>query len=104
MWAVAKKSPVGENDILVATLAVRKASMRCPEGMSNVLIIESRDVVMSHRESEEKVYVGRGDEAQVNRPSTENPQGLELVHQIHRTLELSCGSRCPKVVQRGRHM
>jgi hypothetical protein len=42
--------------MLVATLAVRKASIRRPEGMSNVLIIESSDVVMSHRESEEKVY------------------------------------------------
>ena len=59
-WAVAKKSLVGENDMLVATLAVRKASIRCPEGMSNVLIIESSDVVMSHRESEEKVCVRCG--------------------------------------------
>jgi hypothetical protein len=56
MWAVAKKSPVGENDMLVATLAVRKASIRQPEGMSNVLIIESSDVVISHRESAENVY------------------------------------------------
>jgi hypothetical protein len=53
---------VGENDTLVATLVVRKASMRCPDGMSNVLIIESSDVVISHRESEEKVYVRCGDE------------------------------------------
>ena len=61
-WAVAKKSPVGENDTLVATLVVRKASMRCPDGMSNVLIIVSSDVVISHRESEEKVYVRCEDE------------------------------------------
>jgi hypothetical protein len=59
---VAKKSLVGENDTLVATLVVRKASMRCPDGMSNVLIIESSDVVISHRESEEKVYVRCEDE------------------------------------------
>jgi len=59
---VAKKSPVGENDTLVATLVVRKASMRCPDGMSNVLIIVSSDVVISHRESEEKVYVRCEDE------------------------------------------
>ena len=54
--AVAKKSLVGENDTLVAILAVRKASIRRPEGISNVRIIESSDVVMSHRESEENVY------------------------------------------------
>jgi len=53
---VAKKSLVGENDMLVATVAVRKASIRRPDGMSNVLMIESSDVVMSHRESDEKTY------------------------------------------------
>ena len=56
-WAVAKKSLVGENDILVATVVVRKASINLPDGMSNVLIIESSDVVMSHRESDEKAYM-----------------------------------------------
>lgn len=56
-WAVAKKSLVGENDILVATVVVRKASINLPDGMSNVLITESSDVVMSHRESDEKAYV-----------------------------------------------
>jgi hypothetical protein len=48
MSAVAKKSPVGENDVQVTTLAVRKASIRRPEGMSNFLIIESSDIVISH--------------------------------------------------------
>lgn len=48
--------------MLVAMLAVRKASIRCPEGMSNVLIIESSDVIMSHRESEENVYARCSDE------------------------------------------
>jgi len=56
-WAVAKKSLVGENDILVATVVVRKESINLPDGMSNVLIIESSDVVMSHRESDEKAYM-----------------------------------------------
>jgi hypothetical protein len=56
-WAVAKKSLVGENDILVATVVVRKASINLPDGMSNVLITESSDVVMSHRESDEKAYM-----------------------------------------------
>ena len=48
---------MGENDILVATVVVRKASINLPDGMSNVLITESSDVVMSHRESDEKAYV-----------------------------------------------
>ena len=48
---------MGENDILVATVVVRKASINLPDGMSNVLIIESSDVVMSHRESDEKAYM-----------------------------------------------
>lgn len=52
---VAKKSLVGENETLVATLAVRKASIRRPEGISNVRIIESIDVAMSHLEFGEKV-------------------------------------------------
>lgn len=95
---------MGENDILVATLAVRKASMRYPEGMSNVLMIESSDVVMSHRESEEKVCVRYTDEIITMGQVWENLRGLELVHQIHRTLELFCGSQCPKDVQRDRHM
>ena len=59
-WAVAKKSLVGENDMLVATVDVRKASIRRPVGMSKVLIIESSDVVMSHRESDEKAYAVTG--------------------------------------------
>jgi hypothetical protein len=42
--------------MLVATVAVRKTLMRRPDGMSNVLMIESSDVVMSHRESDEKAY------------------------------------------------
>lgn len=52
---VAKKSFVGENEMLVATLEVRKRSMSRPVGTSNVRIIESSDVVTSHLESGEKV-------------------------------------------------
>jgi hypothetical protein len=70
---------VGENDMLVATLAVRKASIRRPEGMSNVLIMESSDVVISHRESEEKVYARYGSEIGAIGQASVNPQGLEHV-------------------------
>lgn len=52
---VARKSFVGENATLVAILGVRKASMSRPVGMSKVRMIESSDVVTSHRESGEKV-------------------------------------------------
>lgn len=51
--AVAKKSFVGENAILVATLDVLNASIKRPVGTSNVRIIESNEVVTSHRESGE---------------------------------------------------
>lgn len=51
--AVAKKSFVGENVILVATLDVLNASIKRPVGTSNVRIIESNEVVTSHRESGE---------------------------------------------------
>jgi hypothetical protein len=70
--------------------------MRYPDGMSNVLIIESSDVVMSHRESEEKVYVRYEDETRTTGQVWVDPQGLEHVHQIHRILELFCGSRYPR--------
>jgi hypothetical protein len=70
---------VGENDMLVATLAVRKASIRRPEGMSNVLIKESSDVVISHRESEEKVCMRYGSEIGAKGQASVNPQGLEHV-------------------------
>ena len=50
---VAKKSFVGENAILVATLHVLNASIKRPLGTSNVRIIESNEVVISHRESGE---------------------------------------------------
>ena len=50
---VARKSFVGENAMLVATLEVRKASTRRPEGISNVRMMESNDVVINHRESGE---------------------------------------------------
>ena len=53
-WLVARKSPVGEKVMDVATLAVLKASTSWPVGMSNVRIIESVDVVSSQRESFEK--------------------------------------------------
>lgn len=53
---VAKKSPVGEKDTLAATLAHRKPSSSLPVGMSNVLIVESREVAISQRESGENVY------------------------------------------------
>jgi len=53
-WAEARKSPVGEKDRLVATLEVRNASISWPVGISNVRIIESKEVVTSHRESWEK--------------------------------------------------
>lgn len=39
--------------MLVAMLDVRKTSIRRPEGISNVRIIESRDVVINQRESGE---------------------------------------------------
>ena len=51
--AVAKKSFVGENAILVATLGVLNASIKRPVGTSNVRITESSEVVTSHRESGE---------------------------------------------------
>lgn len=54
--AVAKKSPVGENEMLVATLVVRNTSIKRPVGISNVLMIESRDDVINHLESEENAY------------------------------------------------
>lgn len=54
--AVAKKSLVGENETLVATLLVRNASISLPVGTSNVRMIESNEVVINHRESGEKVY------------------------------------------------
>jgi hypothetical protein len=69
--------------MLVATLAVRKASIRRPEGMSNVLIIESSDVVISHRESAEKVYTRCDSEIGTTSQVSINLQGLEYVRQIH---------------------
>ena len=54
--AVARKSFVGENATLLATLTVRNASMRRPVGISNVRMTESSAVAMSHRASGEKVY------------------------------------------------
>jgi hypothetical protein len=68
--------------MLVATVEVRKASIRRPVGMSNVLIIESSDVVMSHRESDEKAYAvtGMRPEQQATRI---NPQRPEHVRRIH---------------------
>jgi hypothetical protein len=53
--AVARKSLVGENEMLVATLDVRNASIRRPVGTSKVLITESRELATSQRESGEKV-------------------------------------------------
>lgn len=55
---VARKSFVGENATLVATLGVRKASMSRPVGMSKVRMMVSSDVVTSHLESGEKVCGG----------------------------------------------
>jgi hypothetical protein len=52
---VAKKSPVGEKVTLAATLAHRKPSRSLPVGMSNVRIVESREVAISQRESGENV-------------------------------------------------
>lgn len=52
---VARKSFVGENVMLVATLDVRNRSIILPVGMSNVRIIESIEVVTSHLESGENV-------------------------------------------------
>jgi hypothetical protein len=42
--------------MLVARLDVLKASIKRPVGISNVRIMESRDVVTSHLESGENVY------------------------------------------------
>jgi hypothetical protein len=53
--AVAKKSFVGENAMLIAILDVRNASIRRPVGISNVRIMESKEVVTSQRESGENV-------------------------------------------------
>ena len=61
----------------------------CREGMSNILMIESNEAVVNHRESEEKVYTLRCTDGKTyNRPP--NPQ-------------LFCESRCPKDAQRDRH-
>jgi hypothetical protein len=56
-WAVARKSPVGENVTEVAIELVRKASTRRPVGISNVLMVESKEVAINHLESGEKVYL-----------------------------------------------
>lgn len=53
---VARKSLVGENERLVATLEVLKASIKRPVGTSNVRMIESSELVTSHRESGENAY------------------------------------------------
>ena len=55
--AVARKSPVGLNDMLVAMLVVRNASTNRPVGMSKVRMVESMDVVRSQRESGENAYI-----------------------------------------------
>ena len=55
-WAVARKSFVGENAILVATLGVRNASIKLPVGTSNVRMIESSDVDTIQRESGENAW------------------------------------------------
>jgi len=41
----------------VAMELVRKASTRRPVGISNVLIVESKDVAINHLESGENVYL-----------------------------------------------
>jgi len=89
--------------MLVATVDVRKASIRRPVGMSNVLIIESSDVVMSHRESDEKAYVVivMRPEQHVTRADLQRP---EHVRRIHRTLELFCESQYRRDAQRGHRM
>ncbi len=56
-WDVAKKSFVGENARLVATLGVLKTSIKRPVGTSNVRIDESNELAISHLESGENVYV-----------------------------------------------
>ena len=43
--------------MLVATFDVRKASIKRPEGISNVRMTESKDVVISQRESGENAYI-----------------------------------------------
>jgi len=53
---VARKSFVGENEMLVGTLGVLNASINRPVGMSNVRMMESRDATTNQRESGEKVY------------------------------------------------
>lgn len=53
MCDVARKSLVGEKDRLVATLEVLKASIKRPVGTSNVLMMESSELVTSHLESGE---------------------------------------------------
>jgi hypothetical protein len=50
---VARKSPVGEKVSDVAILLVLKASTSRPVGMSYVLMTESSEVAISHRESGE---------------------------------------------------
>jgi hypothetical protein len=53
--AVARKSLDGENEMLVATLLVRNASMRSPLGISKVRMMESKEDATSQRESGENV-------------------------------------------------
>ena len=47
---------VGEKDRLVATLEVRKRSIKRPVGTSNVRMMESIEVVTSHLESGENAW------------------------------------------------
>jgi len=94
-WAVAKKSFVGENAMLVATLDVRKASIRHPVGRSKVRIIESMELAINHRESGEKTC----ERAPVIGEIRPKPWMLDIlylvsVHEIPKVLVPPSSSRC----------
>jgi len=101
---VAKKSFVGENERLVATLGVLNASINRPVGISNVRMTESRDAATSQRESGEKVYPvplsrWRGsNQMQNHEPHRVSVRGTLSV------LSLPSVSRCPLSERRGHHI
>ena len=85
---MARKSLVGENEMLVATLGVLNASIRRPVGMSNVLIMESSDDAINHLESEENAWFNQVRPVQFTSKCKDLPC-LEYDPGIHQTLLLS---------------
>ena len=96
---VARKSFVGENERLVATLGVLNALINRPVGISNVRMMESRDAATSQRESGEKVCpISLSRRQSLNQQKNHEPHRVSA-RGILSALSLPSVSRCPLSVR-----